>query len=139
LSWGCVVLAVCLGCGQSYEGPRRAPVQGQVSLDGKAVSQGTIEFVPAVGTAGPTAGSRIIDGKFEISEAKGPVLGKYQVRISAFGPTGRKMTAGSQGPAGAMVDEIGEMLPSKYNTESTLEREIVAGENQLDFELTTKE
>ncbi|UUO04899.1 hypothetical protein M4951_16065 [Blastopirellula sp. J2-11] len=133
---GGAVLTFGLGCGPNYDGPQRASVVGSVTLDGKAISRGAIEFIPSADTLGPTAGARIVDGKYELDEAKGPVLGKYQVRIFSPGPTGRKVSAGSQGPMGALVDEIGETVPSQYNAKSTLEREIVAGKNQLDFDLT---
>jgi len=106
-----------------------------VTLDGQAISRGSIEFIPASGTKGPSAGAQIVDGNYEVKEEKGPALGIYQVRIFAPGLTGRKVSAGSQGAAGTMVDEIGEMVPAAYNTNSTLQHEIVGGENQLDFDL----
>lgn len=133
---GSVGIAFCLGCGPSYDGPRRAAVTGHVSLNGQAISKGSIEFIPSAETSGPTTGARIVDGEYELAEAKGPVIGNYKVRIFAPGPTGRKVSVGSLGPPGTLMDEIGETVPSQYNTKTNLERELSAGQNQLDFDLT---
>ncbi|UUO08299.1 hypothetical protein M4951_08275 [Blastopirellula sp. J2-11] len=135
--WRIVLLLVLTGCGRGYNGPERASISGRISLDGQAIETGTIEFLPTAETAGPTAGAKISGGLYEIAEKQGPVLGRYQVRIHAHGKTGRKISPGSLEAAGTMIDEIGEIIPSKFNEKTTLERDVVAGKNQIDFELNS--
>lgn len=133
--WRILFLLALAGCGRGYNGPERASVLGRVTMDGKAVESGIIEFVPAADTPGPTAGAKINNGVYEVAEKNGPVLGKYLVRIHSHGKTGRKISAGSLEPAGALIEEVGEMVPAQYNEKTTLEREVVSGENQFDFDL----
>ena len=139
LSSGCALLFVFLatGCGSS-DGVPRGAVSGKVTLDGKPVPQGTISFVPVDASAGPSAGATIVDGAYAIDEQGGPVIGKNRVQITAPRKTGKKFPAVPPAPAGSMIEETEESVPAKYNTDSELERDIKAGENTLDFELTSK-
>jgi len=130
-------ILLCLsGCGSS--GPPRGSVQGKVTLDGQPVEQGTITFLPTGGTTGPSAGGVITGGQYSIEEDKGPVAGKSRVEIRWERKTGKKVPAGSPSPPGTMIDQVAEAIPAKYNSKSTLEKEIKEGDNTLDFELTSK-
>ena len=77
------------------------------------------------------AGSDIVDGEYTIPADKGAVVGKNLVRISAYGPTGKMFKE----PSGEMVEERGQLIPVKYNKQSTLEREVKPGKNTFDFDL----
>ncbi len=126
-----VLFGAIVGCGGGYEGPKRAGVKGKVTFAGEPVSQGTLNLVP-VGHHGSKVSVPITNGAYDITEARGPNAGKYRVQLYYF-----KASA----PAGAMADADAEsatqqVIPPKYNTESTLEVEIVDGENKHDFELT---
>ena len=131
------VATICLvyGCGPGQSGPPRAPVQGIVNLDGETVANGTINFLPIRGSKGPVVGASIEEGEYQLSKSEGPVVGWNRVEIHWTRATGRKVEAGSPSPPGTMVDEISEAVPVQYNSQSTLEREVVAGNNTFNFDL----
>lgn len=130
-----VSCAVTCAMGCSDEGIERAAVTGSIRLDGEPVQSGTIAFYPAEGTRGPSAGGLIEGGRYRIDSAKGVVLGKSRVEINSSRKSGR-MIPDAINP-NAMMEEYVEGIPSQYNTESTLIREIESGENQIDFDLSS--
>src|SRR5215212_10673 len=99
------------GCSQ---GIATGTVSGEVTLDGKPLPKGHLEFVP-VGGQGQTAGAMIADGKFS---AEIPVA-KMTVKIHApkVVKSNRKMYDAPNEP---FVDDIVEALPAKYNEKSDL-------------------
>jgi hypothetical protein len=127
--WAMGLLAL-LGCGQGG----RVSVEGTVTLDGKPLKEGTVQFTPLAGTNGPTAGANIVDGKFVVPPQGGPFVGKFQVQITAAGKTGRKVP----GPFGrGLMEEYKQVLPPRYNTASELKADVTAnGPNHFDFALT---
>ncbi|MBN2294923.1 MAG: hypothetical protein JXM70_21020 [Pirellulales bacterium] len=129
----CVVaLLSVLGCGHGG----RVSVEGTVTLDGKSLEKGQIQFSPLPGTGGPTAGAKIVDGRFAIPVEGGPFSGKFRVKITQSGPTGRKKL---DPRSNTMVDEYTQLLPARYNTESKLEAEVTSsGPNEFEFALTSK-
>ena len=131
-----MLMSLCVGCGQG-DGATRCAVKGKVTLDGSPIEAGSIAFMPAGGTEGPTAGGQIEKGEYSIPSDKGPVEGRYRVEIRAPQKTG-KMIQAPMAEEGTMVEETAESVPAKYNSESTLEEEIKAGKNVLDFELTSQ-
>ena len=124
-----VLLTVCLaGC-------RPQSVEGTVTLDGQPLQDGYIAFLPQKNTKGPGAGAPILAGKFVIDKSDGPLEGSYRVEITAKGETGRKTVDGS----GQQRSAEGQILPKRYNKESTLTAEIRRKqENELVFELSSK-
>ncbi len=129
-----LALIACAGCGPS--GPERASVSGSVMLDGKAIEQGSITFLPATGHAGPSVGGVIVDGKYDIRRADGPVLGAARVELRAWRKTGRQIP--NPMSAGSTMEEKVETFAAEYNDESTLVREIVSGHNTLNFALDSQ-
>lgn len=125
-------LLAMLGCGHGG----RVPLEGTVSLDGRPLKDGTIQFRPLAGTNGPTAGAQIVDGKFVIPVQGSPFVGKFSIEITATRLTGRKVP----NPIGSgMVDECKQFLPSRYNSESQLQAEVTAnGPNHFDFAITSQ-
>ncbi|QDU60252.1 hypothetical protein Pan216_10910 [Planctomycetes bacterium Pan216] len=132
---GCSLLGACGG----LSGPPRCAVSGEVTVDGAPVEQGAITFVPHQGTSGPVAGGAIVEGRFAISERKGPLPGKYLVRIRGSKKTGRLIDVppDSVNPDGEQVEEIIEIVPTRYNEASDLVRELVPGDNRIAFELSS--
>ena len=124
----CFLTAMLLltGCGSS----NRAGVTGLVTLDGKPLEGGVIGFFPAKGNKGPTAGAVITNGRYEINAAKGVPVGANRVNIKSMQKTGRKIP----GPRGE-TDELANVVPPGYNTDSTLVCDIQPGSNELNFEL----
>lgn len=126
-----IFVLVASGCG----GPSRPSVDGHVTLDGQPLEQGSISFIPTGTTQGPLTGSIIADGEYHIDSASGPVVGQYKVEIRASMPTGKQVPLPPPAPPGAMIDEVAEVIPSRYNTESTLTAEVKEKKNKLDFHL----
>lgn len=130
------LLLGCCGCGQS-DGISRATVGGKVTLDGVAITEGTIVFAPSGNTKGPVAGGAIENGLYAIDAAKGPVVGTNRVELRASKKTGRKVQMPMAQP-GVTTDEVVEAFPDRYNVQSTLVTEIKSGKNVVDYELTSK-
>jgi len=130
-----VLIGMCIGCGTGGAASR-APVEGKVTLDGTPVQDGSITFVPTGGTKGPSAGGPIQGGRYSLPAADGPVVGRHRVEIRAPQPTGKKLPDPYQ--PGKTVDQVLDAVPERYNTASTLERDVNSGRNVIDFELTTR-
>ena len=123
-----LVVIVCSGCGRGN--PNRAEVHGTVTLDGQALDQGTISFLPSGQTKGPAAGASIVDGSYSISADAGPAIGTNRVEIRSARATGGRLPNGD--PA------IDEFIPSQYNTKTKLTVTIEPGGNIADFPLQLK-
>jgi len=67
------------GCSGGPEGPKRYPLTGTVTREGKPMRQGFITMTPAGG--GPATQASITDGKYEFTEENGPVEGEQVVKI----------------------------------------------------------
>jgi hypothetical protein len=135
IGMGVVCLFLACGCGA---GGKRAAVSGKVTLDGELLETGSITFQPIEGTESPSAGAAITRGAYDIPRTKGPTAGVFRVEIRAKRKTGKQIPAGSPAPPGTMVDEVVEVVPARYNKESTLRAEVKPGTNPLTFELTSK-
>lgn len=78
---------LCLsGCGGG--GVKLQPISGKVTLAGKPVGYGTIEFVPdaAKGNKGPAGSAEIVNGEYNTRNAngKGVIEGAHLVRITGY-------------------------------------------------------
>jgi hypothetical protein len=126
-----LLLLVLVGCSRSQN--RR--VWGEVSFKGVPIQDGSIELIPIEGTGGPSVGSPITEGAYDIPAAKGPLAnGTYQVKLVAVRDTGRF----PPGPRYAKSMTIREdIFPEEYNTKSKLQVKIDtdAARNRLDFHL----
>jgi hypothetical protein len=120
-----ILVTLVLGCRQDSS---QATIGGNVTLDGQPIKQGVIRFVPADGGSA-TADAPIRDGVYT---AAAPV-GEKRVEITAPKVVGsRKMYEGPGTPA---IDVVEEMLPARYNVQSTLTLTAVPGDQSKDFEL----
>ena len=129
----CGVLLLFLpGCGSNG----RVAVKGTVTLNGRPLHGAQIEFVPQLGTAAPTVGGDIVEGKFSIGADKGPLAGRYRVKIVKSGPTGRKIR---DVRSNAIIDEYAQILPARYNEQTELEVEVTSGgPNDFTFTIEAK-
>lgn len=120
------------GCGgKDYEGPQRAEVKGKVSFNGEPIKNGTINLKPLDTEGGRSAGGTITDGQYLIPEENGPTFGKYRVEIFAFEPIG-----GASGNGDAEeADKTKQILPAKFNNDSTIELEVDKEVVEEDFDL----
>ena len=152
-------LCMASGCASaSYEGATRAAVKGSVTLDGNPLAYGTIAFAP-VDDEGRRASGLIQSGSYSIAEKNGPNLGKYKVAILGYAKApetgGEEEEDADEGNGNGNGDDdededegeeeeeqgasLGpQIVPAKYNTQTTLEVEITAGENTHDFQLTSE-
>ena len=122
------LVLVCLtGCRKESDG-RSTRLKGRVTLDGKPIAEGTLNFLPEKAGQTPPASAQIADGYYD---ARAVPLGKVRVQIIATRETGR-MIPGSSQP----VPEVLSIIPPKYAQGISIE---VTGDNpQQDFPLTSK-
>ena len=98
-------------------------VSGTVTLKGKPVDSGLLEFRPMANSATYTrSGAVIADGKFEIPKEKGLVPGKYKVSISA--PDKHHKLGGEELPGPTSSRTSKDLIPPDYNLKTKLEVEI---------------
>ncbi|MEZ6072601.1 MAG: hypothetical protein R3C10_20660 [Pirellulales bacterium] len=124
-------IAVCVaGCGP--DNPRgRLAVSGTVTLDGKPLDTGTIEFSPQDPT-GVGTGAAIEAGAYTIDVQHGLPPGTYDVRV--FSPDATATPAGPPGPLGPPAVE--DRIPPRYNAETELSITVTAdGDTVFDFPL----
>lgn len=119
------VWMLCLaGCGH---GDGLTQIGGGVTYDGLPVENGTISFLPSDGN-GPTAAAIVTDGKYSVKVAPG----QKQVRIEGYKVVGQRHYVPND-PTSPMVDIQNQILPERYNTKSTLTREITPHAGAYDF------
>jgi len=115
------------GCGSPH-------IEGTVTLNGEPVDGGVIMFLPPDQPNAPDkANAPITGGKYSISSRE-LTPGNYRVSIIWQKKTGKKVD--TSGDAGVKMDEVHQVVPKQYNTETTLTREVKSGSNTLSFELT---
>jgi hypothetical protein len=134
--WAAVcAVAVVVGCGKSDPHNRQA-VLGTVSIDGKMIPYGNIEFVPAENQP-TTVTLEIKDGKFTVDQKGGIAPGKYTVRVQGFdAPPPPPGDAPGVSPTGPMPKTI---VPEKFGAMSKEQVTIKAGDkNELTIELKSK-
>ena len=120
----CVVL-LSTGCG----GASRGYVSGTVTLDGQPLSDATVEFQPDSGT--PSYGETNGSGRYTLAlsaDEEGAVLGMHTIRVSTF-----RVTAKEDGSR----QTIPEQVPDRFNANSTMKREVTAGRQTIDIEMTS--
>jgi hypothetical protein len=123
------VLLTVPGCGGSDDGPVRYEVTGNVTLGGKALPSGTIQFVPQ-GPPEIGGGATIENGLYTISEDQGLPEGEYLVRISSAGSE----TAAAEEVPGEAPPPAKDLIPAEYNVNSDKKIKVTAdGENKFDF------
>jgi hypothetical protein len=128
------------GCQQkNYNGPRRYPMTGKVTVDGEPVDEGSIALSDPSNTASLRgAGGEIVNGKFSIPEETGPNTGSYRVHISWLKKTGKKYHAPDT------VDDVWydarkEAVPLRFRgPESELTVDVPSPDGSYTFELKTK-
>jgi hypothetical protein len=121
-------LLMTVGC----TGQSRRPVNGTVTFKGTPVKNGVIRFL-SKNPPGPAGGAVIVDGRYDIPAAQGINAGTYSVFISYPGPPAKRTREEVEAGASTRAQEL---LPAKYNTETTLQAEIKSSGNEpVDFRL----
>jgi hypothetical protein len=113
------------GCGGSA-GPTKYKVIGKVTFAGEDVQDGRITF-RGEGEKIGNYSAPIVEGRYA-AECE---PGAYKVEITASRMTGKFVTT-IEGKS-----EVGEMyIPEKYNSQTTLTKEVAKGGGEIDFDLT---
>ena len=125
---GCVLFVVACGMSGCGGGDvSLAPVRGRVTLDGRPVANAWVKFHPSKKGRGSLARTNS-DGLYELeytAERRGALLGDHKVEVG---------TRESTDALGNPIDRP-ELIPARYNTDSTLQASIASGENVVDLEL----
>ena len=121
-----LLLLVLAGC---QRGPALGRVTGTITANGYPVPFAYVVFNPVEPPR--TYGSAYADanGRYELlfsNSSKGAPVGKHKVSIVA--------AKGDELPADAKPSSRIK-IPSKYNTETELEADVVPGDNVIDFAL----
>jgi hypothetical protein len=128
-----VAVAGCGGGGAADDRPRQE-VSGTVTLDGRPLASGSIQFQPSSAQEGVVAGALITDGKYSIPRDQGLVPGTYSVSISSVESS--SPPPGPPGPSGPPSQGPQDLVPAKYNTQSTLTIKVEPGNARpFDFAL----
>lgn len=109
------------GCGSAEQGPERVIVTGNVTFDGKPVSQGEIWFIPAAGREAPQAGAIIKEGQYRVENKGGVPIGACQVKITADRPQADVKIVSDGGPEEVPTTQY---LPARFNEKTELTVEI---------------
>ena len=140
------ILMLSVGCGTGVQ-----PVTGTVKLDGKALSDAVVSFVP-IGEGSAGAATTDSEGRFSITSVLGAGLapGKYKVSVTSNPPKAEdpgevdmnspeylKM-ASSGGTDSAKAKPWKDPIPAKYNSATTLEQEVSKAKVEVNLDLTSK-
>lgn len=136
-----IVLFASLVSGCGGGDPNRGAVRGTITIDGKPVTQGTVDFMPIDRSLGSTAGTTIEDGKYDLARIKGATVGKNRVVVAGS----LKFAEPDSNPP-ELGGEPGIDLPEEfyrswgfrrieYEDDPSLIVDIQPGKNQFDFHL----
>lgn len=128
-----VVLATMLASWGCAAKSNHSAVEGNVTLDGQPLAEGTIQFFPEDVTKGQTAGTTIKDGKYRLESSPGAM----RVVINSAKVTAeRKAYDDANSPT---IKQTVEQIPAKYSTDaSELRANVEQGKiNTIDFPLTS--
>ncbi|MCA8982594.1 MAG: hypothetical protein R3C12_09345 [Planctomycetaceae bacterium] len=128
-----LLVAGIWGCGGGERIPT-AVVSGNVTWEGAPLEKGVIQFHPdqdALGKplAGQAVETTIENGAYKLEANSGAVVGKNRVIITATKVVGKYKADGVE------VDKVEQILPAKYNSETTLFIEVKSGVNEQNFDL----
>lgn len=125
---GCVIVSGAIsGCGnesvpEAYSGPPR--VSGSVSLDGVPLVEAEVTFKDS--EARTFQMETDSSGSFVFPQDQpNPPPGKYAVRINR------------RGGSGSEASDADQPLPARFNSKTELVVDVLEGQNQIDFALTT--
>ncbi|MDR1922932.1 MAG: hypothetical protein LBQ66_01055 [Planctomycetaceae bacterium] len=125
-------LLVCVvGCG-FFNSQNRQPIDGEVTLGGKPVETGRIEFSPIGNPDNYTlSGATITNGRYSIPRSKGLAPGEYGVRIVVLEEFPLEKTEESDPDTG-----FRNAAPPEFGNQSTQKVTVESGKkNKFDFNM----
>lgn len=121
-------VALVIGCGADKPTFPAARLEGNVTVDGKPIAEGNLQFVPRDVGQAPVTGAAIVDGRYLAERVP---LGKLRVVINATKETGKMVTEYST-PRPQVIN----LIPEKYRSGIPIE---VTGDNaNLNFDLKSR-
>jgi hypothetical protein len=126
LCWA--MISFSLGCSADV---KHGTVSGTVALDGQPLKSGTIRFDSSDGRTA-AADATIVDGKFNVTLPPGD----KRVSITSPKVIGKKKMYDT--PDSPVYDVTEELLPKRYNAQSTLTMIVTADAQEKEFSLTSK-
>lgn len=132
LSFSLVLLS---GCGGGSDTPPLGTVSGVVTLDEKPLADAEVTFQPETGR--PSLGKTDSQGNYTLAYTvndNGALIGPHKVIITTAVEAFSDETGGGQDR-----EARPEILPPKYNAQTTLTAEVKSGANTIDFPLKSKE
>jgi hypothetical protein len=123
LCWS--LIGFSLGCSADA---KYGMVSGIVTLDGQPLKSGTIRFDSPDGRT-PAADATVTDGKFNVKL----LPGDKHVSITSPKVVGKKKMYDA--PDSPVYDVTEELLPTRYNAQSTLTMTVKAGMQEQPFDL----
>lgn len=134
-TWLALAVLTC-GCGERGDGLDREAVSGMVTLNGKPMERGSIQFLPMQADQRVAAWGRIVDGAYSIGAADGPVAGEYSVSITSTAQAAAA-TAELPGDDSGLVDP--DAVPERYNLRTILKAAVEADrDNEFNYDLTSQ-
>ena len=128
-----LLLLSAAGCGDT----QRIAIEGTVDLDGNPMDEGMIALQPLTGTASPSTGGKIKDGKFSIPVEKGGFAGEFRVEIAKYGPIPGKFQ--THKVTNDKVQLKGNLLPEQYHVDSEMTAMITPdGPNTFHYDVTSE-
>ncbi len=131
--WLCCLLCLTAGCGDAKTSMR---MWGTVSYQGRPIEEGRIVFFPIESTTGPSVGTAIEQGSYDLPAQSGPYAGGvYRVEITGTGPERQySPNLSGKGPTFTVRDQF---IPPEFNQKSRLRVSVAdrTKDNRHDFEL----
>ena len=112
-----VVLFTIAGCNRGPTPPKRGPLSGKITLDGKPVANGQIRLM-SLEPNGINAVAAVTSGEYHMPADLGPAKGKYRVEFSV--PSATKRRIPNDDIPGQWLEEAPETLPARYHRESAI-------------------
>ena len=128
---GGITLGMVSGCGDARQ---RQEITGRVTLKGKPIEDGIINFAPLDGQE-TGDGAQIIKGEYRIPKQKGLSPGRYRVSIIAGNGLPGEGDASPDSPnAGKRLPK--ERVPPEYNDKSKVVAEVTkGGKNEFNYDI----
>jgi hypothetical protein len=131
------ILGLVCGCGGPV-GPPREAVSGKVTVDGRPLERGDIQFLPTKGSQSGAGWGSIVDGAYEISGSDGPVAGDYSVSITSSVKPATSSTSADELPGEPIDESPAGAISETYNLRTVLKATIVSDKpNRFDFNVTS--
>lgn len=124
-------IAILHGC-QANE-VETGEVSGVVTLDGQPVEKAVVYFYPDGGGRSSMAETQP-DGRYELiykGTQKGAKIGTHTVTLTTA-------TESSRDESGKVIKGNPEKFPKEYTVDGTVKREVKAGKNEFNFDVTSK-